>query len=174
MKEFLSEENIALHNEYVRNKRLKYSILESSYKGLVGASVSDLYRMKITPRDRSDSLELLTEIRLHEIYFSSFSESQYPRSERVVDFYGNEASFLNELYRKCIKQRYGFVCIYSSRHGIFTEGFSECESAFLRDEPMLAIDVCEHAYFMDYGFDRERYLLASLPYLDITKLSAVN
>ena len=34
------------------------------------------------------------------------------------------------------------------------------------------VDVCEHAYFMDYGYNRERYLLSSLPYLDIAKLSA--
>ena len=34
-----------------------------------------------------------------------------------------------------------------------------------------AIDVCEHAYFADYGFDKQRYLISALPYLDITKLT---
>ena len=172
MNKFLSEESIALHREYVRDKRLKYSIIENSVNGLKGASVADLYRIKMTDRDRRDSIALMTEIRLHEIYFLSFTDCIYSRSDAVSEIYGSEASFLNELYKKCLNQRYGFVCVYSSSGRILIDGFYDFESAFYRGEPSLAVDVCEHAYFMDYGYNRERYLLSSLPYLDIAKLSA--
>ena len=171
MNEFLSEESIAMHSEYVRGKRLKYSIIESSVMGLHGLSVLDIYRLKMTDRDRRDSISLLTEIRLHEIFFSSFISSRYPHSDMVVRAYGSEASFLNELYRLCLLQHYGFVCVYQRRGKISADGFSDLENAFTHGEPLLAIDVCEHAYFLDYGFDKERYLVSALPYLDIARLS---
>lgn len=172
MNRFLSEENIALHKEYVRSKRLKYSIIESSLPHLAGKDVRDLYRMKLSVRDRQDAISLLSDVRLHEIFFSSFSRSDYPRSPAVQRQYGSEASFLNLLYKRCISQPYGFVLVYSSEHRIEIDAVSDFERAFRVGTPVLAIDTCEHAYFIDYGFDKERYLLSMLPYLDIARLTA--
>ena len=172
MNEFLSEENIALHKEYVRQKRLKYSIIESSIPELSGAEIRQIYRMKISARDKSDAIDLLSEIKAHDISFSSYCHTSYPRSETVARVYGSEASFLNSLYRNCLSQKYGFVFVYAFGERIEVKGFYDCKSAFRIGTPTLAIDVCEHVYFMDYGFDKERYLLSSLPYLDIAKISA--
>lgn len=172
MNEFLSEENTALHREYVRQKKLKYSIIESSIPILKGAEVKDIYRMKISTLDKADAIDLLSEIKAHDIFFSSFSSVQYPRSEMVANAYGSEANFLNHLYRRCLLQRYGFVFIYAVGDRIAVKEFSDTENAFRFGTPILSIDVCEHTYFMDYGFDKERYLLSSLPYLDISKLTA--
>jgi UDP-N-acetylglucosamine--N-acetylmuramyl-(pentapeptide) pyrophosphoryl-undecaprenol N-acetylglucosamine transferase len=72
-KEFLSEENIDLHREYVRQKKLKYSIIEGSVPEFKGAEVKDIYRMKISARDKTDAIDLLSEITAHDIFFSSFS-----------------------------------------------------------------------------------------------------
>ena len=172
MTHFLSEENIDLHREYVRQKRLKYSIIEGSIPELRGAEVNDICRMKISARDKADAIDLLSEITAHEIFFSSFSTVQYPRSELIANAYGSEANFLNHLYRRCLLQRYGFVFIYAVGDRIAVKEFSDTENAFRHGTPILAIDVCEHTYFLDYGFDKERYLLSSLPYLDISKLNA--
>ena len=57
--EILSEENISLHKEYVRQMRLRYSILESDLPRLKGASVSDLPRLRLDKRDLCDALDLL-------------------------------------------------------------------------------------------------------------------
>lgn len=171
MNHFLSEENIALHREYLRQLRLKYSIFEDSIEGLKGAELRDVYRMKISQRDRSDAINFLSEIKAHEIFFSSFSGEAYPRSDTVRKAYGSEAAFLNQLYRRCLSQRFGFVFVYALKDRIIVEGFDDYEDAFRIGTPTLAIDVCEHVYFMDYGFDKERYLLSSLPYLDISKLT---
>ena len=73
-------------------------------------------------------------------------------------------------YLKAVSQKYGFVFVYAFGERIEVKGFYDCKSAFRFGTPTLAIDVCEHVYFMDYGFDKERYLVSSLPYLDISKL----
>ena len=43
-------------------------------------------------------------------------------------------------------------------------------TAFLRFRPILALDLCEHAYFIDYAFDKERYLRAALAHFNLEKL----
>lgn len=172
MNEFLSEENLSLHKEYIRTKRLRYSIIEASFPSLSSADVGRIYRMKIPTRDKRDAIELMAEIKLHDIFFSSFTESPYARSPVVSMRYGSEANFLNTVFRAAMSGRDGFVTIFCSGDDITVDFVRECERAFRSYTPMLAVDVCEHAYFMDYGFDKERYLLSALPYLDIARLSA--
>ena len=172
MKRFLSEESIALHKDYVRLKRLKYSIIESSVPSLVGAEIKDIYRMKIDARDKRDALVLLADIRLHEISFSSFAEAPYQHSRAVCQAYGNEPDFLNLLYKRALNLPYGFVLVYRIGDRIEVRECTDYASALRTSDPALAIDVCEHVYFMDYGFDKEKYLLASLPYLNLATLSA--
>lgn len=174
MDRFLSEENIALHREYIRTKRLKYSIIEDSVPALKGAELGDIYRMKITEIDRRDSLSLLSEITLHDVFFSSFAQSQYPRSHFIERMYGSEAVFLNLLYKYALGLRYGFILVYVIGGRVRIAESTDFASDLRSGVPLLAIDVCEHSYFMDYGFDKERYLLSLLPYLDISKLSARN
>lgn len=172
MERFLSEESIARHKDYVRLKRLKYSIIESSVTELKGADIKDVYRMKISPRDKSDAIDLLSEIRLHDIFFSSFSPAPYPRSQTVLHTFGSEANFLNLIFRQALFLPHGFILIYLFGGRIEVELCTDFANAFRHLTPTLALDVCEHTYFSDYGFDKERYLLAALPYLDLTRLSA--
>ena len=110
MNEFLSEENISLHREYVRKKQLELSILESSIPGLSGASVADIWHMRLTRRDRQDALALKLETLMHGIFFSSFSGVSHPRSEYVTRSFGSEAAFLNEI-PPLIKAVVGKVCM---------------------------------------------------------------
>ena len=172
MERFLSEESIARHKDYVRLKRLKYSIIESSVTELKGAGIKDVYRMKISPRDKRDAIDLLSEIKLHEIFFSSFSPAPYPHSQTIADAYGSEANFLNFIFRQAICLPYGFILIYLFGGRIEVELCTDFANAFRHLAPTLALDVCEHTYFTDYGFDKERYLLAALPHLDLTRLTA--
>ena len=67
---------------------------------------------------------------------------------------------------------YGFVLVYRFGEKIEVRECTDFVSAQRYAAPALAIDVCEHAYFMDYGFDRERYLVSALPYLNVAELSA--
>ncbi len=171
MNRFLSEESIALHREYIRLKRLKYSIIESSVPALRGADIRDIYRMKISLCDRRDALDLLSQIRLHELFFSSFSDRIYPRSPLIASAYGSEADFLNLIYKRAVDLPYGFVLIYLLGGRVEVREIADFTGAFRSHVPALAIDVCEHVYFTDYGFDKERYLSLALPYLDLNRLS---
>jgi superoxide dismutase len=171
MNRFLSEESIALHKEYVRLQRLKYSIIESAVPMLKDADVMDVYRMKMTSRDRRDALDLLSEIKLHELFFSSFSDRIYPRSPLVGSAYGSEADFLNFIYKRALALPHGFVLVYLVGDRIELREVIAPLDAFSSHTPTLALDVCEHVYFTDYGFDKERYLSLALPYLDLARLS---
>ena len=171
MNRFLSDESIALHSDYVRIKRLKYSIIESSVPRLKGAKIKDIYRMRIAPYDKRDALDLLSEIALHELFFASFSKAPYPASQTVRSAYGSEANFLNTIYKMATSLPYGFILVYSLQGRVEIRECTDFKSAYYRSEPVLALDVCEHVYFSDYGFDKERYLSESLPYLDLTRLT---
>lgn len=168
LREFLSEENISLHREYVRQKRLKYSILETAERELRDAKVKDLYRMKLDRRDRADALDLLPEIILHDVFFSSFCEEKYPTSALVSSVYGSEAAFLNRLYKAALGSLFGFLII---GRGASYSVSTDYKKALRYDEPLLALDLCEHAYFLDYGFDRDRYLVSALSHLDLKKIT---
>ena len=170
MNEFLSDENITRHREYIRMQRLKYSIFESSFPELVGADFSRACRVRLKHRDRTDALSLLSNIEMHDIFFSSFSSSPYPRSKRISKQYGSESGFLNEVYGICMGAIFGFIAVYDLKGEVNIRAFERCEEALTFGRPTLAIDVCEHAYFMDYGFDKERYLIGALPYLDIGRI----
>ena len=59
------------------------------------------------------------------------------------------------------------------KYGIPRYSFSTWDDgAFLRYEPVLAVDMYEHAYFNDYGFEKEKYLRTSLEYLDLERLAS--
>ena len=49
---------------------------------------------------------------------------------------------------------------------------SDALDAFLRAQrlPCLCVDVCEHAYLQDYGFEKEAYVRAAVAHLDVAKL----
>ncbi len=171
MFEFLSEENIQIHKESVHRKKLKLSIIEKSVEGIKGANIRDILKQKLRTVDRDDALALLSDIRLHEIFFASFANNTYSSSELVTGNYGNGAAFLNEVFRLAMSQDIGFVCVYRRGASIALErAGTDLHRLFLVSDPLLAIDVSEHAYFLDYGFDKERYLRSALPYLDISRL----
>ena len=169
LREFLSEENIALHKEHVRQMRLKYSVIESYLPSVKGAKVSDVFRLRLGKDDRRDVLGILPDIVLHDLYFSSFLDRRCVRCEAVARLYGSEAAYLNFLFQTAQKTDGRFLAIYRGGSAL---AVTDLKEAFVRAEPVLAIDLAEHAYFLDYGFDRERYLVSCLTYLDLTKITS--
>jgi Fe-Mn family superoxide dismutase len=166
----LSEENLDINREYLRMKRLKYSILEKSINGIKDKDIHNITRQKLNREDKKDVLELLSDITLHDIFFSSFCDNTFLSHHSIRAFYGSEAGFLNEVYRECMSLSQGFVCVYQDEGRIRISGSSDNVGLFKLGTPILAIDIFEHAYFLDYGFDKDRYLRSALPYFDISKL----
>lgn len=172
---FLSERADAMHREYERKTELRYSIMEKSIpklNGIKSQDIKEITRQRLNKRDASDALRLLGEILAHRLYFSSFQ----PFAEPVMTIGALDrkalAGLKNSLYRRAMSQQYGYVCISHRRSILTVDGSSTGAELFLRGEPLLLLDVCEHAYFLDYGFDRESYVLAAISHLDLSRLSS--
>lgn len=168
--DFISLTGYELHREYLRTQKLKMSIFEKSYPELVGKSCREILKTSIKRSEREEAAALLADIRAHEIYFDSFS-SQNLRSQRIRQSYGSEANFLYQL--TCLAEKCsGFVFVITDRRGVLNISVhNEPIAAFLSGcTPILAVDLCEHAYFLDYFYDKQSYLKAAISHLDLNKL----
>ena len=162
----VSERALRIHNEHLESLKLKYSVLEKSCPELRGKTLREI--MKFKTKYRAEAINLKSDIMLHELYFSSFGEA-YQRSDCVRKSFGSEANFLYELFEFCKSQNNGYALIYLNRGKIAFTGGS-CEQLCVMKNQHLCVDLCEHAYFLDYGFEREEYLKNLLPYLDISRI----
>lgn len=167
---FISDTNLKMHKEYVRQNRLRLSIFEKSYPELSGKDCSEILNVRIRKNEKQEAFELSAEIKAHEIYFSSFGSSCGVCAP-IKKEYGSEAAFLYCLYEKCI-DREGFLYLYHDRNNQirFFVG-KDYKRVLINFKPILAVDLFEHAYFFDYGFDREGYIKSALSSLNLSKLS---
>lgn len=168
---FLSEDNVLIHKDCINTKRLQYSILEKSIDGIKGKTVGQILSMKLSRRDKYDVSELLADITLHDIFFHSFTDTAYIQPCEIGELCGSVSSLMSEIYKSSMRLNYGFVAVVASGKYVTVISGDKPVSFFEVGIPVLAIDVCEHAYFKDYLFDKERYILSALPYLDLGKIS---
>lgn len=174
MNMFLSEDNIKRHLEHLRTLRLRYSILEKSFPELMGKEIKEILRMNIDKGLKDEALSLLRNIKSHECYFDSFTELP-KRSDEVIRYYASREKFLYDLFCEGKEKEYGFLFVYIDKYGIARYSFSTLnDGAYLRYEPILAVDMYEHAYFNDYGFSKDKYLKSALEYLDLERLSPLD
>ena len=164
----LSESSLDLHKEYLRRQKLKYSILEKSFPEISGKKICQISKMKI--KDKSEIESLYLDIMFHNVYFSSFGK-EYQGSDAVKKRFRTEASFLYELFEAGKKEDGGFILIYFNKGLIDYTVVSKCSN--LRIEPILSVDLCEHAYFLDYGFEKEEYLNKALSLLNLNSLDKI-
>lgn len=169
---FLSESTQRIHKEYLNTQRLRYSILLKSEPQLIGLEAVDIQRSRGIKRDiKEEAVGQLSEIKAHELYFSSFGECG-GRSDTIRARYGSENSFLYSTMRSALSFGEGYCFIVKSQNGIFALNTKSAKTVYLdsRISPVLCIDLYEHAYFCDYGFKREEYLNAALSHLDLKRL----
>ena len=170
MLSFLSRDNCVLHSSYLEKARLKYSILEKSFEELKGKCAKDILNMRLPRELKAEALHLLSEIESHELFFASFAERNN-KCELIRKYYSSEESFLYEIYEKALKAFGDFLYICLDTRGKPTIATnSKLFELYPRLEPKLCLDLCEHSYFMDYGFEREEYLRAAISHLDLIKL----
>lgn len=168
MRGFLSEENIALHKNYLKDLRLRYSVLEKSVPYLKGLSLEEIQRRVPRSSVKVEAIARLSEIKAHEIFFDSFSRKA-ARCLSLCAKYGSESAFLHEVYSAAKKTKSGFLYVYS-KGGVQFEIKEDGGFFFKGELPVLAVDLFEHAYFKDYSFDRNRYLESAVYSLDLTKI----
>ena len=167
---FVSETAFAEHSAYLNNLKLRYSILEKSEAALSGLELSEIESHREIKGDiRREATSLLSEIKAHELYFSSFSERGC-KCPALRGQYSSESAFVYELFKNALNYPYGFCCVSKSRGGIRFDCTEEPSQIFTKRKPLLCIDIFEHAYFRDYGFRREEYLKNALSYLNLSRL----
>ena len=142
---FISQESLALHKEHLSSLRAQ--------KGLC-TSVREAERIE-------------KNVLAHELYFSSFRRERVP-CPRIKEGYHSENRFCFALMEYAGSLQNVFLFIYPMVHFPYV-GFDTNEKHLSR--AVLAVDLWEHAYFLDYGFDRESYLRAALSHLDFSKLA---
>lgn len=167
---FLSEENIKRHLDHVNTISLKYSILEKSEPAIEGKTMREIARMHISRDLKEEALELLWRIKSHKLFFISFSSTP-KKSTSLLKQYSSRESFLYSLFEMAREKDNGFLYVYKDRSGeIKVNISSQMEGAFIKWEPILALDLYEHSYFSDYLFKKERYLREALMYFDTGKI----
>ena len=167
---FLSEASVSAHKEYLRNLKFKLSIFEKSYPSLCGKDCRGISRLKIDRQEREAALRLKGEILAHELYFDSFGGTGI-KSQSIASQYGSEASFLYELFCECEQAKGDFLLAYTDERGKIKHVIeNDLPRVFMSCTPILAVDLCEHAYFDDYRFDRSAYVKAALSCLNLSKI----
>lgn len=166
---FISEENYKIHTDYLRTLKLRYNVLEKSMPQIKGRAINEILRMKLPREDKNEILDLMSEIKAHELYFSSF-DKPYRTSKCVKEKFGSEASFLYDVYLAAKKITCGFLFIIKDLGIIKIITSRDYPSVFIKQTPVLAIDLMEHSYFIDYGFEREEYISRAVSCLNLSLL----
>ena len=171
--DFLSCESINLHKEYLRKLKLKYSVFEVSHPEIKDAVYREVARLRLDKLEKKEIINLKSEIEAHEIFFKSFiaNGEKCERNEFISRSFGSEANFLFEILQYA-KDKNGFLLLYFDKGGRIKKYCGDDYSRIMfYYDCVLSVDLCEHAYFMDFGFDKERYLSYALSNLKLSKLN---
>lgn len=168
MELFLSAASIREHKEHLRELRHKASILKKSGVDFEKAAKGERCRVLLSKKERSEIEKLLHDIKMHEIYFSSFGQSFIP-CQKIKQRFGSENNFAYLISRYAEQMNDGFLCVWSDRRGKIA--FSDSRELAKDAEIFLAIDLYEHAYFKDYGFKKNAYVRAALAHFDFSRIN---
>jgi len=103
---------------------------------------------------------------LHELYFENlggeFREPLEKANKIINKQFGQMQNFLADLTACCMAARGWCVFIYEHRTETFRNIMLDAHNVgnILLGYPLLAIDMYEHAYFLDYQTDKAKYIKA--------------
>lgn len=163
---FLSEEARSKHRTYAEGLFLREEVLR---KGRVRdeRTLIELYRQR-KRQDTETLYAVAAEAFSHRLYFSSFSE--YPTvSDAFCRRFGGLTSFFQRVKEESMAAG-RYLYLGTDARGALVS--SDRLDVYMRMHrlPCLCVDVCEHAYFLDYGFEREAYVRAAVSHLDVARL----
>lgn len=164
--DFLSERSLSLHKEYLEKLKLQYSILEKSVPLIVGKELSDIQKMRVPYKE--EILSVKCNIICHELFFDSFGAGNQS-SKCIRDAFGSEAGFLYKIYESTKNAECCFAFITVMR-GVPRLYLGSPNMILRLPNIVLVLDLYEHTYFLDYGFDKEEYVRHMLPYLNLNKV----
>ncbi len=167
---FLTAENIKSHMDYMNTVFSKYMIYEKSISALSGKTAREISKMRLKSDEKREILSLLTEYLSHKTYFSSFAKNN-TRYPEIKKYFTSEDDFCYQVIERARHEADGYIYIIKDKKGApHIVHSSECRDIYINYTPTLALDLCEHAYFADYGYNRDEYIRRAATRMDISKL----
>ena len=128
---------------------------------------------------RGEVLYYLSGVVNHELYFFGLSnESNKNMSNKLLDdiiaSYGSLNNFKNEFKRLALNIKgsgYTFLVIDKNKKFKIINTSNEDNPFYYEYTPIIALDIWEHAYYLDYYYSRSDYIDKYFDKLDYTKLS---
>lgn len=160
------------------------------YKGYVNKSNEILQKLETV--DRSTANQVYSEVRAlkvdlsfaiagkqnHEIYFSHLMpDGGDPKGglmKQLEKDFGGFDKYVADLKASGISARGWTWTVWFPEAGKLINWVGDSQNTYLgwNLKPVLALDVYEHAYFMDYGVDRGKYIDAFIRNIDWDKVAA--
>lgn len=168
MRTFLTEENMLIHKEYMKTLRLKHSISEKSFPEIKDKSIFEIEKMRLPISSKEEILENLKDYLSHEIYFRSFSQNIIA-PDVIKMRYSSPEAFLYEIYLLASEKNQGFIYVFAGNKGV-PEIMHSDDIKRMKCMPRLALDISEHSYFLDYRFEKDRYIRSAISNMNLSLL----
>ena len=135
----------------------------------MGKTPLEIASLDISRDVKNEILPRFISIKSHETYFSSFASVPTP-CPLLKKHFSSAASFRFDLLCAAREADCEFLFVFVERSRPVIRFSRDTRGAFLTREPVLALDLSEHAYFLDYRFNREEYLRRAIEHLDLQRL----
>lgn len=160
------EEHLKLYNGYVNKSNEVMDKLAKADLATANQVYSEVRALKV------DLSFAIAGMQNHEIYFSHLRPGvSGPHGElkkQIEKDFGSVESFLKDLKASGLSGRGWAWTVWFSGAGRLINWVGDAQNSYLSWDlkPILALDVYEHAYFLDYAVNRSAYIDAFFKNLD--------
>lgn len=181
---FISDRTLDIHyNKHYLNylNKLNNALEKAGYKGNLTKEEMvkqiDIFNIK----DRGEILYNLGGVLNHELYFKNMSDKKnnLPVDEikkAIINQYGSFDEFKKEFIKtskELVGSGYTFVVINSSKK-LDIINLSNQDTPYMFDlVPIMALDLWEHAYYLDYQNRRDEYINNFFSIIDFEKINEI-
>jgi Fe-Mn family superoxide dismutase len=158
-------EHFKLYEGYVKKTNEIRAKMESTDKTQANATYSEIGELK-----RQESFSV-NGVKLHEVYFGILGgngQAAGKVADMIVRDFGSIENWIADMTAAGLSARGWVITAYDSADGMLHNYSADAHNLGIvaGAMPLIALDVYEHAYFMDYGTNRKGYIEAFFKNLD--------
>ena len=166
--EFISDIHRDRHREALGGDILRLGVFERSVPEIAGKEPREIAKMRIRGMDSTAIAELKASVILHKLFFDSFIRETSCPSVAVRTQFGSEARLISLMYDLGMSTPRGFLALTRKGKSLAPAASESALGILNMGEPILAVDLAEHAYYGDFCFDKASYLRSALSYLRLS------
>ncbi|WP_243113717.1 superoxide dismutase [Desulfofundulus salinus] len=154
------QEHYKLYDGYVNKTNEIRNRLRTVDRASANSTYSPLRELKVEESYATNG------VKLHELYFGNLGgPGGRPTGalyEAIVFSYGSYEFWENDFKASGLASRGWVILSYDQDDGFLHNYSADAHNVgiFVRTQPILVLDVYEHAYYIDYGTDRRSYIEA--------------